>query len=110
MGEHASDFATLATNSGNFHIVVSSRLVAHPSDYGCFGSFFDGDPFGSCDGAASDWGRMVGDGFGQILSRIKVTGMEIEKAKNSGFKAFHVRFLLAFAALDRIAFFWRKPP
>jgi hypothetical protein len=97
LGEHASDFATLATHAGNFHVVVSGRLVAHPSDDGCFGAFFDGDSFGSGDGSAPDRGRVVGDRLGQILGRFQVTGMEIEKAKNGGFKAFHVGFLLAFA-------------
>jgi hypothetical protein len=50
--------------------------MAHPGDYRSLGSLFDQDALGSGHSAAADWCGMIGDGTGQLLRKIGVSGME----------------------------------
>lgn len=52
--EHAAYFMPRSFLPWDFHSIVGSRLVTHPSDHGGFGSLFDRDPFGSSHRSAAN--------------------------------------------------------
>jgi hypothetical protein len=60
-GQHSSDFPPLPLHPGERHRVVSGRLVAHPGNYGGFGSLFKRETLRAGDGSTSYRSCMIGD-------------------------------------------------
>ena len=101
LGELAADFAALAFDPGDRHVVVAGSLVAHPCDGGGFGALLDRDTFGARHGATANGRGVSGDpighrGRGELVARMKREVGENSGAKVGGIR--HFRFGASLAA------------
>jgi hypothetical protein len=98
LSEHAADFTTLALSARDLHRVVAGRLMSQPGYDSGFSSSLDRDALGSSYGAASDWGSVLSDKFGELDGCCLVPLMKPETRQHSSFKILDVLSLFCLPA------------
>ena len=98
--EHSSYFSPLAFDSLDHHRIVGGRLVPHPCDDCCFGSFLDRDAFRSGHCATSNWRRMIGHDTSETMSKFRVAGMKCKERQDCSREVFDVFCLDRFTAFS----------
>jgi hypothetical protein len=104
LSQNESHLSPLPFDPGDLHRVVVSGLVPHPGDDGRCGTVLDRDSLRPGDGAASNWGRMIGHGPGKPMGKVGVSGVNGQELQDRTVEIFDV-FGLGFITASGVGIF-----
>ncbi len=100
LGEASSRLAAFSFDAGDRHRIISSRLMTHPCDGGCFRSLLNGNASSTRYGAAADRGCVIGNAISEFFRYRLVARIEIQEMQNGGSE---IRFVLDLLILATLA-------